>query len=127
MTASCETAHNTTVKLKTLSISSASTTAILTKATRNNTIMRVMPLLSMVLTMIFRLCASCPEDYVECASEGETSTCTFDGERSVAYGEQGTYVYQTTDGSIECNNGVFGDPLVHVNKKCCYAACMSCS
>ena len=73
----------------------------------------------LVLAAVLRPCAACPEDYVECASEG--GTCTFDGQRSVAYGEQGTYVYQTADGSIGCDSGVFGDPLGGVTKKCCYA------
>jgi hypothetical protein len=54
--------------------------------------------------------------WTNCASEG--GTCTFSGTQVVRYGADGKYAYQTATGSIGCNNGVFGDPIVGTVKAC---------
>jgi len=51
-----------------------------------------------------------------CANEGDT--CVFTGQKTVRYGADGRYVYQTGTGSIECTNGVFGDPSEGTFKHC---------
>ena len=50
----------------------------------------------------------------------EDATCVFSGSRSVRYGANGAYAYQTATGSIQCSNAVFGDPAFGADKTCDY-------
>ena len=57
--------------------------------------------------------------WVVCANEG--GTCTFSGVTSVRYGANGTFnTINNVNGSIGCNNTVFGDPTPGVAKSCYY-------
>ncbi len=49
-----------------------------------------------------------------CAEEGGTCECT----GRVIYGAQGQFSLKQSEGSIGCNNGVFGDPIVGTRKAC---------
>ena len=50
-----------------------------------------------------------------CGEEGSTCACT----GTVRYGSQGQWFYsENVTGSISCNNGVFGDPIVGTHKVC---------
>jgi hypothetical protein len=61
--------------------------------------------------------SSGPSGYTICAGEGQR--CEFSGTRDVAYGANGQFNYQYgVSGGIDCNNNVFGDPLVGVSKAC---------
>jgi len=52
-----------------------------------------------------------------CAAEG--STCAFSGQKTVAYGARGSFVYRTFTGGTACTNSAFGaDPLYNVAKSC---------
>jgi hypothetical protein len=52
-----------------------------------------------------------------CATEN--STCAFDGERTVAFGADGDFVYRTFNGGADCTNTAFGqDPIYGVAKSC---------
>ncbi len=52
-----------------------------------------------------------------CASEG--ATCGFTGQRTVAYGARGAFVYRTFTGGTACTTAAFGtDPLFGVSKSC---------
>ncbi|GIW91560.1 MAG: hypothetical protein KatS3mg109_1992 [Pirellulaceae bacterium] len=58
-----------------------------------------------------------PSGYTFCAWENER--CSFSGTADVAYGANGQFVYrQGVSGGIDCNNGVFGDPIYGVRKAC---------
>lgn len=57
--------------------------------------------------------------WVGCAREGQT--CEYAGPREVRYGANGTYVYKTFTGPVQCTNAAFGDPLPGVDKFCAYA------
>lgn len=58
-----------------------------------------------------------PAGYTFCANEGER--CSFAGVADVAYGANGQFNYQYgIRGGIDCNNAVFGDPIVGVRKAC---------
>ena len=58
-----------------------------------------------------------PSGYTFCAWEDER--CRFGGTADMAYGANGTFVYRTgVRNGIDCNNGVFGDPLPGVRKAC---------
>jgi hypothetical protein len=58
-----------------------------------------------------------PSGYTFCAWEDER--CRFGGTADVAYGANGTFAYRTgVRNGIDCNNGVFGDPLPGVRKAC---------
>jgi hypothetical protein len=59
------------------------------------------------------------ENWVECATE--RGVCNVPGTRTVRYGANGTYAFKTVEGSIGCNNEVWGDPLFGVLKSCAYA------
>ncbi|PIR41567.1 MAG: hypothetical protein COV31_00455 [Candidatus Yanofskybacteria bacterium CG10_big_fil_rev_8_21_14_0_10_46_23] len=48
----------------------------------------------------------------------ENQTCYFSGSRQVRYGANNSYFYRTFTGSVFCSNGVFGDPIFGVFKKC---------
>jgi hypothetical protein len=61
-----------------------------------------------------------PAGYTYCADENQT--CSFSGTASVAYGANGTFNYGSYSTSVGCNNGVFGDPIPGVAKKCYYQA-----
>ena len=58
-----------------------------------------------------------PAGYTFCSWENER--CSFTGTKDVAYGANGTWTYRTgvTNG-IDCNNGVFGDPIPGTFKAC---------
>ncbi|MFI6096436.1 MGH1-like glycoside hydrolase domain-containing protein [Lentzea sp. NPDC051213] len=52
-----------------------------------------------------------------CAGEG--ATCGFSGQRTVAFGARGAFVYRTFTGGTACTTGAFGtDPLNGVSKSC---------
>lgn len=52
-----------------------------------------------------------------CAGEG--ATCGFSGQRTVAYGARGAFVYRTFTGGTPCTTAAFGtDPLNGVAKAC---------
>ncbi|MFC1434032.1 trehalase family glycosidase [Streptacidiphilus sp. N1-3] len=54
---------------------------------------------------------------VNCAAEN--GTCGFSGQRTVAYGADGDYLYRTFAGGAACTNTAFGnDPLPGVAKSC---------
>lgn len=58
-----------------------------------------------------------PSGYAYCATEGQR--CNFSGAKDVAYGANGRFAYRTSvTGGIDCNNGVFGDPISGVQKAC---------
>jgi len=57
--------------------------------------------------------------WTECADED--ATCSFDGEKAVRYGADGSYNYAKHDGGVSCTNTVFGDPIEGVVKTCSYA------
>ncbi|MDW8317828.1 MAG: N-acetylmuramoyl-L-alanine amidase [Anaerolineae bacterium] len=58
-----------------------------------------------------------PPGYTFCAWENER--CNFNGTANVAYGANGTFnVRERVSGGIDCNNGVFGDPIRGVRKAC---------
>ena len=56
-------------------------------------------------------------EWTFCSNEDQQ--CSFTGARDVRYGASGTYTTPRsfTDG-VMCSNGVFGDPLVGVTKRC---------
>jgi hypothetical protein len=52
-----------------------------------------------------------------CAGEG--ATCGFTGQRTIAYGARGAFVYRTFTGGTPCTTAAFGtDPLNGVSKSC---------
>ncbi|GLY43189.1 hypothetical protein Amsp01_092120 [Amycolatopsis sp. NBRC 101858] len=52
-----------------------------------------------------------------CAAEG--ATCGFAGQRTVAYGARGAFVYRTFTGGTPCTTAAFGtDPLPGIAKSC---------
>lgn len=51
-----------------------------------------------------------------CSSENQT--CSFSGEKLVAYGANGWYSYKTATNSVSCTNSVFGDPISGTRKAC---------
>ncbi|WP_371600827.1 trehalase family glycosidase [Streptomyces sp. NBC_00564] len=58
-----------------------------------------------------------PPGYTACAAEG--GTCSVPGyNRNVAYGANGAFSYQVTNGSVACTNAHFGDPIDGVAKSC---------
>jgi hypothetical protein len=53
----------------------------------------------------------------------ENATCSFSGQKTVAYGADGDYVYRTFTGGTACTNTAFGtDPLYNVAKSCYLAS-----
>ncbi|MEV0386756.1 hypothetical protein [Nonomuraea sp. NPDC050643] len=58
-----------------------------------------------------------PPGYHVCAAEG--GTCAVPGyNRDVAYGANGNFAHQVTNGSVPCTNAHFGDPIDGVAKSC---------
>lgn len=57
-------------------------------------------------------------EYVFCAEE--RSQCEFSGTRTVRYGAQGKYVYQSATDGISCDNTAFTDPVPGSPKSCYY-------
>ena len=56
-------------------------------------------------------------DWVFCANEG--GVCAFDGQKTVRYGANDTWIYRTATGSLDCANGSFvQDPVPGVVKQC---------
>lgn len=51
-----------------------------------------------------------------CAKEG--GRCTYLGRAKVFYGAKGRWASRVADNGIDCNNGVFGDPIRGVVKAC---------
>jgi alpha-L-rhamnosidase len=60
--------------------------------------------------------AMLPTGFTSCAAEN--GTCAFTGTKSVAYGANGIYTYQTLTGGTACNATVFGDPDYGFVKSC---------
>jgi Bacterial alpha-L-rhamnosidase 6 hairpin glycosidase domain len=61
--------------------------------------------------------ANPPGYSTSCAAE--TGTCAFTGQKTVAYGARGSFVYKTFTGGATCTNLAFGaDPLYGVAKSC---------
>jgi hypothetical protein len=61
-----------------------------------------------------------PSSWVFCANEN--AVCSFSGTRTVRYGAGTKYVTKTVTSSVNCNNSVFGDPVVGVAKHCDYSS-----
>jgi hypothetical protein len=59
-------------------------------------------------------------NYYTCASEGGTCTIGL-GQRYIAYGANGSYVYKLLGGSVSCSNATFGDPAVGFTKTCYFS------
>ncbi|MFF4277022.1 alpha-L-rhamnosidase [Streptomyces sp. NPDC001536] len=58
-----------------------------------------------------------PPGYTVCAAEG--ATCAVPGyNRDVAYGANGNFAHQVTNGFVTCSNAHFGDPIDGVAKSC---------
>ncbi|MEV6482709.1 alpha-L-rhamnosidase [Streptomyces sp. NPDC051576] len=58
-----------------------------------------------------------PPGYTACAAEN--GTCAVPGyNRDVAYGANGNFAHQVTNGSVACTNAHFGDPIDGVAKSC---------
>ncbi|WP_247196609.1 trehalase family glycosidase [Streptomyces sp. GESEQ-35] len=58
-----------------------------------------------------------PPGYTVCAAEGQN--CAVPGyNRDVAYGANGNFAHQVTNGSVACTNAHFGDPIDGVAKSC---------
>ncbi|QQM46596.1 alpha-L-rhamnosidase [Streptomyces liliifuscus] len=58
-----------------------------------------------------------PPGYTVCAAEG--ANCSVPGyNRDVAYGANGNFAHQVTNGSVACSNAHFGDPIDGVAKSC---------
>jgi Bacterial alpha-L-rhamnosidase 6 hairpin glycosidase domain/Bacterial alpha-L-rhamnosidase C-terminal domain len=57
-----------------------------------------------------------PSGYTQCATEN--GTCSFTGNRNIAYGANGAFSHRILSGSTPCTNGVFGDPLNGTAKAC---------
>lgn len=58
-----------------------------------------------------------PPGYTVCAAEG--ANCSVPGyNRDVAYGANGNFAHQVTNGSVACTNAHFGDPIDGVAKSC---------
>ncbi|MEV6535719.1 alpha-L-rhamnosidase [Streptomyces sp. NPDC051639] len=58
-----------------------------------------------------------PPGYTRCSAED--GTCSVPGyNRDVAYGANGNFVHQVTNGSVACTNAHFGDPIDGVAKSC---------
>ena len=60
------------------------------------------------------------ETWTYCGGEG--ANCTFTGTRAVRYGANGIYARGVFNGATACTNGVFGDPVVGVFKRCEYSS-----
>lgn len=54
-----------------------------------------------------------------CANENQY--CSFSGTKTVRYGANGSYRYQTLTNGALCSNSVFGDSLFGVAKQCSYS------
>ena len=53
----------------------------------------------------------------QCAAEN--NTCAFTGQKTVAFGADGDYLYKTFTGGVSCTNTAFGnDPIYDVAKAC---------
>jgi hypothetical protein len=64
-----------------------------------------------------RSAATPPGFATTCAAEG--ATCAFSGQRTVAYGTRGGYLYRTFSGGTPCTTAAFGaDPVEGVAKSC---------
>ena len=58
-----------------------------------------------------------PAGYAHCSDEKHR--CNFGGTKDVAYGAHGKFFYmRRVRGGIDCNNGIFGDPISNVFKAC---------
>ncbi|MEI6205874.1 MAG: hypothetical protein WCP20_03745 [Desulfuromonadales bacterium] len=79
---------------------------------------RVLAVVGVALLLLNLACAatSSASKWVKCSDEG--GVCNFSGTRQVRYGKNTTWVVKTFTKSVQCNNGVFGDPLVGTYKEC---------
>lgn len=59
------------------------------------------------------------DPWVDCANEGEV--CSFEGTKTVRYGNGSVWVEGSYSNSVVCTNAVFGDPLKGTPKQCQYA------
>ncbi len=58
-----------------------------------------------------------PAGYTLCAQENQR--CNFSGQRDVAYGANGKFIFKPgLQNGVDCNNGVFGDPIFGTVKAC---------
>jgi hypothetical protein len=71
----------------------------------------------LLLFNVILFVSSC-RNWIYCADEG--GRCNFSGDRDIAYGNHGRWTYRRMGNGADCNNGIFGDPLVGVVKKCFY-------
>jgi uncharacterized protein (DUF1800 family) len=58
------------------------------------------------------------QTFLSTACATEAGQCKFTGTRLVAYGASGKYTVKSLTGPVACNNSVFGDPLVGIQKSC---------
>jgi hypothetical protein len=56
--------------------------------------------------------------YAFCAAEN--GTCSFSGTKNIAYGANGSFVFQTATNGIACNNTTFGGDPIFGTAKACY-------
>ncbi|MFK7794194.1 MAG: Ig-like domain-containing protein [Gammaproteobacteria bacterium] len=62
-----------------------------------------------------------PNNAIQCAVEGEVCTLPINSIATVWYGADGSFnSFQGINGSIGCNDGLFGNPIVGVTKACLY-------
>ena len=57
-----------------------------------------------------------PAGYIFCATENQT--CSFTGQKSLAYGANNNFSFLNLSGGTECTNLVFGDPVIGTVKAC---------
>lgn len=58
-----------------------------------------------------------PSSWIDCA--GENARCVFNGEKAVSYGAGTRWTKaRVFTGGVDCNNGVFGDPVSGTVKRC---------
>src|SRR5262249_46906980 len=57
-----------------------------------------------------------PAGYTFCATENHT--CSFSGQKSVAYGANNNFTFLNLSGGTACTNAVFGDPIFGTVKAC---------
>lgn len=61
-------------------------------------------------------CDRAATSWTRCALEN--GRCNFSGTQVLLYGANGNFVTKTLTGGTDCNNGVFGDPIAGVAKRC---------
>ena len=61
-------------------------------------------------------CSIGPNGFTFCSNQNVS--CSFSGTKLVAYGANGNFHYRVLFNGAGCNDGVFGDPAVGVQKAC---------